>query len=429
MRNLIIAVFVLLSAHSILAQKTKVFTLNIFFDTDKSMLKETERQKIDHLFDTLDFDRIKSISLYGHTDSRADSTYNMQLSARRTQSVQSYLNTTEVPVRKLSLGYFGENKPVTENETDLGKQKNRRVEMRIVYLMLQPVIVKKIDTVKIDTCDIRMTLTLSSGININIDKCNYKKIKDCMKIKTLDNPGDILATELSMNDTRGNDLISDGMFKLDWNSQCSESKNFEAEWLLTEEEMKRTGFGFYTYDSLSNSWEDMRKRVKKVVRNGKTYYRILLSKNDLGKWMNKDKRRGTTGNGVSKVKVKGEWKLLRVESEANSSGFYIKKYNATEIIDDYRKWKLKVLKTDVFVITDKKGKDTLKIPFHDLVPSKHKLFSKRLAVSYGKGRTWPHLGSTMPIVAYTNARTNRSYYRKYKIKRKTIRELLKLKDE
>jgi outer membrane protein OmpA-like peptidoglycan-associated protein len=77
------------------------------------------------------------IEVAGHTDSTGTDSYNQQLSERRAASVVAYLGTRNVlPDRMIAIG-AGETRPVASNETDVGRQQNRRVELTLVPLTLE----------------------------------------------------------------------------------------------------------------------------------------------------------------------------------------------------------------------------------------------------------------------------------------------------
>ena len=77
------------------------------------------------------------IEIAGHTDSTGTDSYNQQLSERRANSVASYLGTRSVlPDRMIPLG-MGEGRPIATNDTDTGRQQNRRVELTLVPLTLE----------------------------------------------------------------------------------------------------------------------------------------------------------------------------------------------------------------------------------------------------------------------------------------------------
>lgn len=68
------------------------------------------------------------IEVRGHTSSEGTDAYNMKLSQQRSQSVVNYLKAKGVKNRMMAKGY-GERQPIANNNTELGKQQNRRVEL------------------------------------------------------------------------------------------------------------------------------------------------------------------------------------------------------------------------------------------------------------------------------------------------------------
>ncbi len=70
-----------------------------------------------------------NIEVAGHTDSRGSDAYNQQLSARRAESVMKYLQAGGVTNAISSRGY-GEQEPIADNNTEEGRQQNRRVVLR-----------------------------------------------------------------------------------------------------------------------------------------------------------------------------------------------------------------------------------------------------------------------------------------------------------
>ena len=70
--------------------------------------------------------------LEGHTDSIGTDEYNMALSRRRAESVKKYLvEKFSIDETRISTLGYGESKPAASNETDEGRQNNRRVVANI----------------------------------------------------------------------------------------------------------------------------------------------------------------------------------------------------------------------------------------------------------------------------------------------------------
>jgi len=72
-----------------------------------------------------------NVEVAGHTDSRGSDAFNLDLSARRAESVLKYLQDGGVSNTMTSRGY-GERQPLASNNTDDGRQQNRRVVLRVL---------------------------------------------------------------------------------------------------------------------------------------------------------------------------------------------------------------------------------------------------------------------------------------------------------
>jgi outer membrane protein OmpA-like peptidoglycan-associated protein len=77
------------------------------------------------------------VEVAGHTDSTGADEYNRQLSSRRAQTVAGYLGSRGVKQARLMTVGAGESYPVASNDTEQGKQLNRRVELTIVPVTQQ----------------------------------------------------------------------------------------------------------------------------------------------------------------------------------------------------------------------------------------------------------------------------------------------------
>lgn len=111
----------------------QVFRLNnVFFDFDKFNLRPESYLELDRVVKFLnDYPNIE-IEMSAHTDSKGSDQYNFTLSDNRARSVMEYILSKGIaPSRIISKGY-GETLPVATNETDEGRQLNRRVEFKIL---------------------------------------------------------------------------------------------------------------------------------------------------------------------------------------------------------------------------------------------------------------------------------------------------------
>ncbi|MFO0568898.1 MAG: OmpA family protein [Polyangiaceae bacterium] len=78
-----------------------------------------------------DHPEISLVSVEGHTDNRGGKGYNDGLSKRRAASVVRWLTGKGIEKKRLTSAGFGQTKPIDSNDTDEGRQKNRRVEFII----------------------------------------------------------------------------------------------------------------------------------------------------------------------------------------------------------------------------------------------------------------------------------------------------------
>ncbi|HUQ53781.1 MAG TPA: OmpA family protein, partial [Gammaproteobacteria bacterium] len=77
------------------------------------------------------------IEVAGHTDSVDTEAYNQALSERRANAVAAYLRTRSVREDRIITVGEGEKRPIATNDTDAGRQQNRRVELTLVPLTLE----------------------------------------------------------------------------------------------------------------------------------------------------------------------------------------------------------------------------------------------------------------------------------------------------
>ena len=69
----------------------------------------------------------------GHTDNRGAPKYNEQLGMKRAEAVKRYLyETHQVPLHKINVISYGEDKPVADNKTKEGRAENRRIVVRML---------------------------------------------------------------------------------------------------------------------------------------------------------------------------------------------------------------------------------------------------------------------------------------------------------
>lgn len=105
---------------------------NIFFDVDKFELKEKSRTELQKISRFLTENPALRVEISGHTDNVGAAAYNKQLSEKRAQSVYEYLVTSGIDSKRLITKGYGPERPVSTNETEDGRQANRRIEFKII---------------------------------------------------------------------------------------------------------------------------------------------------------------------------------------------------------------------------------------------------------------------------------------------------------
>ena len=101
----------------------------VLFDFDESTIKPEAHPLLDEVAVILENNPEMKGEIRGHTDSTGPEEYNQQLSEKRAEAVEQYLENKGIdPSRLTSIGY-GESQPIASNETPEGRKENRRVEL------------------------------------------------------------------------------------------------------------------------------------------------------------------------------------------------------------------------------------------------------------------------------------------------------------
>jgi cytochrome c oxidase subunit 2 len=103
---------------------------HVSFETDSDKLKPLSRYQLDNLVSAMNNYPNMTIQIMGHTDNQGEAGYNQQLSERRAQAVYSYLAGKGVSESRMNAVGYGASQPVAENDTEEGREQNRRVEFR-----------------------------------------------------------------------------------------------------------------------------------------------------------------------------------------------------------------------------------------------------------------------------------------------------------
>jgi len=110
----------------------KVVLNNIFFETGKATLSPQSRLELQKAIDLLKANQSMIIEVGGHTDNVGEDAANMKLSHDRAKAVRDYLVNAGIAPARLQAKGYGESNPIASNDTDNGRQANRRTEFIIL---------------------------------------------------------------------------------------------------------------------------------------------------------------------------------------------------------------------------------------------------------------------------------------------------------
>lgn len=111
---------------------SKIILSNIFFDTNKADLKKESMAELEKMIEFLALNPDVRVEISGHTDSVGSEDDNLDLSQRRADAVVEYLVNYGIDSDRLVAKGYGEKAPIADNETEEGRQKNRRTEFEIL---------------------------------------------------------------------------------------------------------------------------------------------------------------------------------------------------------------------------------------------------------------------------------------------------------
>ena len=107
------------------------FDSGLMFDFDSDVLRTESKKNLDNLAANLNSFGDSKLLLVGHTDDKGADSYNLDLSRRRAAAVASYLEARGVSPSRVELAGRGETEPIAPNDSETGRQQNRRVEVAV----------------------------------------------------------------------------------------------------------------------------------------------------------------------------------------------------------------------------------------------------------------------------------------------------------
>jgi outer membrane protein OmpA-like peptidoglycan-associated protein len=105
------------------------FDADVLFNVNSASLSQDSRRALDQVAEVLYEYPKTAVVTQGHTDASGSETYNQELSERRAGSVADYLVGRGVEGGRVTAVGYGESQPVSDNGSDEGRRKNRRVDI------------------------------------------------------------------------------------------------------------------------------------------------------------------------------------------------------------------------------------------------------------------------------------------------------------
>ncbi len=106
--------------------------IGITFESNESEIMTKNIPLLTKVEKAIDVYPKSEIIIEGHTDSQGDDQLNQKLSQDRADSVKQYMiNAMLIPSYRIIATGYGETRPIANNETELGREKNRRIDIAI----------------------------------------------------------------------------------------------------------------------------------------------------------------------------------------------------------------------------------------------------------------------------------------------------------
>lgn len=111
----------------------KIWVLeNVEFDFRKADLNPESFPALDQLANYLERNHGIQIEIRGFTDNVGNEDANLKLSVKRAQSVANYLEKKGISAERMLIKGYGDTRPLTNNDSEEGRQKNRRIEIKFM---------------------------------------------------------------------------------------------------------------------------------------------------------------------------------------------------------------------------------------------------------------------------------------------------------
>ena len=100
------------------------------FDTAKATIRPESFPRLDAVVEFMAHKKSARVEISGHTDNVGDAKANKTLSEKRAQACRNYIVSKGIDKKRLDARGFGDERPIAPNDTDEGRQRNRRIEAK-----------------------------------------------------------------------------------------------------------------------------------------------------------------------------------------------------------------------------------------------------------------------------------------------------------
>jgi len=121
------------SASLVVGEKLRIE--NLYFKADSSNVQDNSIDALEDIFAFLEENNKLVIEIGGHTNNIPPDDYCDQLSSARAKSVREYLVRRGIPADRISSKGYGKRDPIASNQTQSGRKRNQRVEMKILAIL------------------------------------------------------------------------------------------------------------------------------------------------------------------------------------------------------------------------------------------------------------------------------------------------------
>ena len=102
------------------------------FDTAKAIIRPESHDLLDTVYEFMKYKKRARIEISGHTSSEGDADVNQRLSQERADAVKTWLVNNGVPADHIKTRGAGADEPIADNKTAAGREKNRRIEFKVL---------------------------------------------------------------------------------------------------------------------------------------------------------------------------------------------------------------------------------------------------------------------------------------------------------